>query len=100
MTFYRILFDDNRSAAYVGHPARTQNMYCAVERLSPGAIHTNGIPLALELDGWADDMAYPGETFETNEGFTVECITEEGFREETSQQDVPTYLLDNFVNIP
>ena len=50
----------------------------------------------MELDGWADEQACPGDTFETEEGFTVECITEQEFRQETNQEDVPIHLLENY----
>jgi len=52
----------------------------------------------LELDGWADDQACHGDVFRTEEGFSVECITEEEFRKETGQRDVPTHLLKTTYN--
>ena len=98
MRFYRITFDKSvkkHNDIYVAHANGSQSMYGEIEDLVHDTPHTNGVPLALELDGWADDQACEGDTFETEEGFTVECISEETFREETCQQDVPTYLLQN-----
>lgn len=98
MQFFRIAFDkavNNHNDIYVAHANGSQSMYTEIEHLAPGVVCANGFPLSLELDGWADDQACEGDTFETDEGFTVECISEDTFREETRQQDVPTYLLQN-----
>lgn len=41
----------------------------------------NGIPYAIEVDGWAD-LACEGEIYETRD-FVVECLSEEEFNEYT-----------------
>lgn len=99
MSFFRIQFEKdkyNGNRIYVCHPSGSQKMYAEIEGLAPGAIHSNGVPLALEVDGWADDQACHGDVFETAEGFSIECITEETFRIETYQEDVPTQMLESY----
>ena len=101
MSFFRIQFEkdkQNGNRIYVCHPFGSQKMYEEIEDIAPGAVHSNGIPLALEVDGWADDQAFHGDVFRTEEGFSVECITEEEFRKETGQRDVPTHLLKTTYN--
>ena len=58
----------------------SQIMFDKIWDIVGDKLHTNGIPLALELDGWADDDAFPGEIFET-EDFVVECLSLEEFLE-------------------
>lgn len=91
--FAKITFSDNRRPQYAYHPRGSQVLFSEIDRLIPGAIHTNGVPLALEIDGWADDSAAEGDTFETVFGLTVESISEDEYREATGQEDVPKYLL-------
>lgn len=97
MSFFKITFEKStkRRNIFVYHVRGSQRIYSEIEDIAPDATHTNGIPLTLKLDGWADDQACPGDTFDTEEGFTVECITEDQFRKDTCQQDIPTYLLEN-----
>lgn len=38
------------------------------------------VPYAIELDSWADDIAFPGDIYET-EDFVVECLSEEEYEE-------------------
>lgn len=94
MAFYKITFEDNRPDIYVKHFNGDQMMFEEIQALVGDAPARNDYPLCLELDGWADDMAAPGDTYETDYGFTVECISEEEYREETGQKDVPRHLLD------
>ena len=91
--YYKIVFTDNRPPRYGVHRRGSQMMAAEVGSFAGAALHTNNIPLWLELDGWADDDAFPGETFETEQGFSVHCLTEEEYREETGQKDTPTHLL-------
>lgn len=93
MSFFRITFANRRPGRHVCHRNGSQRMYAEIMEIAPCAIERNDVPLALELDGWADDQACVGDVYDTDEGFSVECITEEEYREETGQEDTPTYLL-------
>lgn len=54
----------------------------------------NDIPEAFEADGWADDLAYEGATYESLTGeFSIESISEEEYRQETGQEDTPTHQM-------
>ena len=99
MSFFRIDFSDNKKPSrYVKHTNGSQCLYAEIEEhigLCPCPV--NDIPYALEIDGWGDDQACIGDVYETEAGLTITCISEEEFREETGQQDVPTALLKNFM---
>ena len=73
---------------YVHHDNGSQKVYDEVESIAGLTPHTNGIPLALEADGWADDQACIGDERDYG-AFTIECISEEQFRKETDQKDTP-----------
>lgn len=94
MAFFRIIFKTKRHASvYVFHTNGSQMLYTVIEEhigLKPHP--SNGIPLALEIDGWGDDQATIGDVYETDD-LDVICISEEEFRNETNQEDVPTHLL-------
>ena len=80
---YFKLIDKNRTDGYIDifrAPRGRQIMFYKIEDIVGDKLHTNGVPLALELDGWADDDAFPGVIFET-EDFVVECISEEEYLE-------------------
>ena len=68
--------------SYVDAPVRSQILFCEIDEMV-GMLEnpSNGIPHALEVDGWGED-AYYGEIYEADE-FTVECITEEEYKTET-----------------
>lgn len=91
--YYKISFDDGRPDVYGVHRRGSQVLAAEIDALVGAAPHTNNIPLMLEVDGWADDDAFPGESFETEYGFTIHCLAEEKYREDTLQTDTPTFQL-------
>lgn len=88
MGYYRIVFDGgkwngkSRSPIYVKHWNGSQLLFCEVNELIGDKTNMWGYPLCLEIDGWGDDQACVGDVYETDEGFNVECISEEEFNEE------------------
>ncbi len=97
MTFLKITQENTGSmpgkTTFVAHERGSQKTFIAVEEIVGMKPHPlNGVPLALEADGWADDLAAPGDTYGENEGwgFTAECLTEEEFREQTGCPDEST----------
>lgn len=84
---------------YIYHKPGSQAVYSALDEIVGEKLHpVTGIPMSIEFDGWADDMAAPGDTREM-EDFTIECITEEEFREETGLNDTPRFPLPPFLRI-
>lgn len=87
MGYFRIVFDDNqwngrtRFPIYVKHWNGSQKLFAEIEDLIGFKENLWGYPICIEIDGWGDDIAYPDCTYETDEGFTVECITEEEYNE-------------------
>ncbi|MBR2093901.1 MAG: hypothetical protein IJ904_07705 [Candidatus Methanomethylophilaceae archaeon] len=99
MAYFRIDFiGDVRPPRYVKHDNGSQCLYAEIDELIGLVPHPlNDIPYALEIDGWGDDQACIGDVYETDAGLTVTCISEEEFREDTGQRDVPTRLLEKFM---
>lgn len=92
MSFFKITptSKEGREAVYIYHHIGSQAVYDAIDDLVGEKIHPGTeVPQSLEFDGWADDMAAPGDIREM-EDFTIECITEEEYREATDQKDTPT----------
>lgn len=96
MSFFKIHFKGRRGETFVRHNNGDQRIYAVIDEVEPDLMMPNGVPASLEADGWADDQAAPGDGFSA-ETFTVDCITEEEFREATGQEDVPTHLLINIM---
>ena len=92
MSFFKITFHGQRESTYIRHNNGDQAVYAVIDAVMPSLILRNGIPASLEADGWADDQACIGDTFDGEE-FIIECITEEDLREATGQEDTPTYQL-------
>lgn len=62
-------------------PAGSQILYDAIEEVVGDAVANNGIPYAVEVDGWGE-LASIGELYEDPEGeFFVEAISEEEYNE-------------------
>ena len=81
---YFKLIDKSRMDGYVDifkAPRGSQIMYCKIEDIVGMKLHPlTDVPYALELDGWADDDAFPGDVYET-EDFVVICLSEEEYLE-------------------
>ena len=83
MTGYFKLIDKHRTDGRVDifeAPRGSQVVFHKIQGIVGDKLHTNGIPLSLEVDGWADDSAFPGEIFET-EDFVLESLSEEEYLE-------------------
>lgn len=98
MSFFKITTTNKEGLLIYHHPG-SQAVYEAVndlvgEKLHPGT----GVPQSLEFDGWADDMAAPGDVREM-EDYTIECITEEEFREKTGLKHTPRHLFPRILKI-
>lgn len=98
MSHFRITFRDGRRPVCVRHRSGSQNVFTVIDEAEPSFTMPNGILLSLEADGWADDQACVGDTLESGV-LDVECITEEEFRRETRQEDMPAYLLEDIVTL-
>lgn len=59
-------------------PAGSQILYDVIEELVGDKLAENGIPYAIEVDGWGE-LASIGELYETAE-FLVEAISEEEYK--------------------
>lgn len=87
MAYFKIVFDNNRwkgkyrSPIYVQHWCGSQILYCVVDDLIGDATNAWELIISLEIDGWGDDQACIGDVYETDEGFNVECISEEEYYE-------------------
>ncbi len=82
---------------HVRHNNGDQILFAVIDDIAGLApCPANDIPYALEVDSWGDDQATVGDNYDTDL-FTVECITEQEFRETTWQEDVPTALLKAIV---
>ncbi len=81
MAHFKITDKVHNKVRYVEHHNGSQLLYCEIEEIV-GMLPNpcNDIPYALEVDGWGDDQACIGDTYEADE-FEVECITEEEFNE-------------------
>jgi hypothetical protein len=81
---YFKLIDKTRKDGWVDifmAPRGSQIMYNKIEDIVGMKPHPlTDVPYALELDGWADDDAFPGDVYET-EDFVVECLSEEEYLE-------------------
>lgn len=98
MSFFKIK-TTSKEELLIYHQSGSQAVYEAVDDLVGEKIHPGtGVPQSLEFDGWADDMAAPGDVREM-EDYTIECITEEEFREKTGLTDTPRYLLPRILKI-
>lgn len=81
---------------YLNHRRGSQEVFTLIDEVwGPELINPyTDVPEALEADGWADDEAFPEQTYYSpTDEFEMEVLTEEEYREETDQQDVPTHLL-------
>lgn len=88
MSFFRIKTTAGKTT-YVNHEPGSQAVYDEIDRIVGEKPHpVTGVPQSIEFDGWADDQAYIGDVRET-EDYTIECISEEEYREETGQKYVP-----------
>ena len=81
---YFKLIDKNRKDGWVDIfrvPRGSQIMYDKIEDIVGMKPHPlTDVPYAIELDGWADDDAFPGDVYET-EDFVVVCLSEEEYLE-------------------
>lgn len=60
-------------------PAGSQILYDVIEEVVGDKVASNGIPYAIEVDGWGE-LASIGELFEAEGGeFLVEAISEEEY---------------------
>lgn len=79
---YFKLIDKSRMDGYIDifkAPRGSQIMFYKIEDIVGMKPHPlTEVPYALELDGWADDDAFPGEIYET-EDFVVVCLSEEEY---------------------
>lgn len=101
MSFFKITptGKEGREELFIYHQSGSQSVYEAIgdlvgEKLHPGT----EVPQSLEFDGWADDMAAPGDVREM-EDYTIECITEEEYREKTGLTDTPRHLFPRTLKI-
>ena len=91
--FFKICSTGRKETVYVCHRNGSQNLYAAIQDLvGDTPCPVNDIPYCLEVDGWGDDQAAEGDVYE-GDGFTVECISEDEYREETGQLDTPVWRL-------
>lgn len=76
--YFKIINKKKNRRTVVDAPAGSQVLYSEIEEMV-GMLPcpANGIPHALEVDGWGE-MACEGDTYEADE-FDVECITEEEY---------------------
>ena len=83
MAYFKII-DKNRTDGFVDiveAPRGSQIMFYKIEDIVGMKLHPlTEVPYAMELDGWADDNAFPGEIYET-EDFVVECLSWEEYLE-------------------
>ena len=83
MGYFKVI-DKNRKDGFVDiikAPRGSQIMFDTIDEIVGMKPHPlTEVPYAMEVDGWADDDASPGEVYET-EDFVVECITEEEYWE-------------------
>ena len=83
MAYFKLI-DKNRTDGFVDifkAPRGSQILYYKIEEIVGMKPHPlNGIPLALEVDGWADDNAFPGDIYET-EDFVLVCLSEAEYYE-------------------
>lgn len=91
--YYKIVFSDGRRPRYGVHRRGSQTLASEIDALVGESLHTNGVPLMLEIDGRGDDNATPGDCFETEQGFSVLALSEKEYRMETGQDDIPTTQL-------
>lgn len=81
---YFKIIDKNRTDGFVNivkAPRGGQVMFCEIEDIVGMKLHPlTDVPYAMEVDGWADDDAFPGDIYET-EDFVVECLTEDEYLE-------------------
>lgn len=85
--YFKIIDKSHNNRRYVVKaPVGSQLLFCEIEELV-GMLPCpeNGIPHALEVDGWGE-MACEGDIYEADE-FDVECITEE----EYDEWQIPNY---------
>ena len=78
--YFKIINKKKNRRMVVDAPAGSQVLYSEIEEIV-GMLPSpeNGIPHALEVDGWGE-MACEGDTYVADE-FDVECITEEEYNE-------------------
>ena len=98
MSFFKIT-TTSKEELLIYHKSGSQAIYEAIDDLVGEKLHPGtGVPQSLEFDGWADDMAAPGDVREM-EDYTIECITEEEYREKTGLKDTPRHLLPRILKI-
>lgn len=81
---YFMIYDKSRTDGFVDivkAPRGSQIMYDKIEDIVGMKLHPlTEVPYAIEVDGWVDDIAFPGEVYET-EDFVVDCISWEEYLE-------------------
>lgn len=84
--YFKIINKKKNRRMVADAPAGSQVLYSEIEEMV-GMLPSpeNGIPHALEVDGWGE-MACEGDTYKADE-FDVECIT----KEEYNQWQIPNY---------
>lgn len=98
MSFFKITTTSKEELLIYHYPG-SQSVYEAIDDLVGEKLHPGtGVPQSLEFDGWADDMATPGDVREM-EDFTLECITEEEFREKSGLMNTPRFHLPRILKI-
>lgn len=77
--YFKIINKTKKRRTVVDAPAGSQVLYSEIEEIV-GMLPSpeNGIPHALEVDGWGE-MACEGDTYVAKE-FDVECISEEEYK--------------------
>lgn len=101
MSFFKITptGKERREKLFIYHQSGSQAVYEAIDDLVGEKLHpATEIPQSLEYDAWADDMATPGDVREM-EDYTIECITEEEFREKTGLTNTPRNLFPRILKI-
>lgn len=80
-TYFYIKDNIHNREKVVKAPFGSQILYREIEDIVGMKKYWNGIPYALEVDGWGE-LACVGELYESDEGeFVVEAITEEEYNE-------------------
>ena len=77
--YFKIINKTKNRRTVVYAPAGSQVLYSKIEEMV-GMLPSpeNGIPHALEVDGWGE-MAYEGDTYVADE-FDVKCISEKEYK--------------------
>jgi hypothetical protein len=83
MGSYFKVIDKNRTDGHIDY-IKADEIYEAIEDIvGDEECPSNGIPYAIEVDGWAD-LACEGEIYETRD-FVVECLSFEEYNDYISE---------------